>query len=373
MNIKTSKRSFLFSFLFLIFVSQNADAANQCQSLFDEVTPQNKVTAPAAVNKTNKPKPLPDVPVLIPGVYTVEGKYGPVQHYYNKSSNNKNKNEFRISSYNIADGQVINRADLLATKRKNQSANAQIIKDIDADFQIVVEVENLKTLNEFNKNHLDSKYVPFVINGNDISGKNVGLLVKRDLNLAIEYRSYREYSDQVFSRYAPVALIYEIDSHGKRSTKPKLALMLEHLKSKRSRPGQMEQTEIARIAQAEASVEIISALMNEYGTDLSVVVGGDFNSAISSAKTFYNFGFKDSFDGFSKLRTPENRATHYYFNPEIKKMEQNHIDGLLTYGSKLKVKDAGVHRPLPAPRSFSERQQRPSDHLPIYTDIQLSH
>ncbi len=318
---------------------------------------------------------------------TYQGQYGPYQIYNATSTDSESTlkplgQNIRIGTYNILNlfEHLQNDQNNPVKNHERRLGNAAAILEMNADFQLLVEVENLAALQTFNKDYLNDDYVPFLVDGNDTRGIDVALLVKKNLRIEVEYRSHKNYGGKVFSRDAPVALIFDLDSHGKRLNQPKLAIMLEHKKSKRSDPGKEDQTAATRRAQAIASVEIVELIKAEFSGNFPIIVGGDFNTAIHSSSEihpYFDYGFKDSLDLITNPIARELRDTHFYFSPEGK-LNAEQIDVLLVLGDTCKVTDAQIYptrdkdgNALPAPRSFAEREERPSDHLPIGIEINL--
>lgn len=319
---------------------------------------------------------------------TYQGQYGPYQIYNATSASHESAlkplgQNVRIGTYNI-----LNLFEHLQNDQKNPAknherrlGNAAAILEMNADFQLLVEVENLAALQTFNKDYLNSDYVPFLIDGNDTRGIDVALLVKKNLRVEIEYRSHKNYGGKIFSRDAPVALVFDLDINGKRSGSPRLAIMLEHKKSKRSDPGKEDQTAATRKAQAIASIEIVELLRSEFKSDLPIIVGGDFNTAVHSSpeiRPYFDYGFEDSLDMVDQPMPRDQRDTHYYFSP-TGEMHAEQIDALLVSGHSCKIIDAKIYptrdkdgNAMLPPKSFEEREQRPSDHLPVAIEISFA-
>lgn len=318
---------------------------------------------------------------------TYEGQYGPYQIYNATDATPESAlkplgQNIRIGTYNILNlfEHLQNDQNNPTKNHERRLGNAAAILEMNADFQLLVEVENFAALQTFNKDYLNDDYVPFIIDGNDTRGIDVALLVKKNLRVEVEYRSHKNYAGKVFSRDAPVALIFDLDKHGKKLSQPKLAIMLEHKKSKRSEPGKEDQTAVTRRAQATASVAIVEMIKSEFSGNFPIIVGGDFNTAVHDSPEitpYFDYGFKDSLDMIDQPVPHSQRDTHYYFSPEGK-LNAEQIDALLVMGDSCKVTDAQIYptrdkngNALPAPKSFEEREERPSDHLPIGIEIQI--
>lgn len=261
--------------------------------------------------------------------------------------------------------------------------NARAIHEINPDFQVIVEVENIAALKKFNETYLDHEYEPLLIEGND-SRMDVAILVKRNLPVNFEWRSFKEYKSPegspVFSRDLPVGLVFERDSQGNSNSQPKLAILATHYKSQRTKPG-AEDTAIKRQQQVVATLDIVNKLQLQYGKDFPIFLAGDFNNKIHLAPEFsslFKRGFKDTLD--LSPEPPKDRATHYFFPKKGGAPEGNQIDAILALAPGLRVLEGRVisdtdkdGHTLSAPRTFDERESRPSDHRPIGVTLELNH
>ncbi|MFS4460394.1 endonuclease/exonuclease/phosphatase family protein [Bdellovibrio sp. HCB2-146] len=293
---------------------------------------------------------------------------------------------FRVGTYNILNlydhaPARVEGAFPAVKERARRQGNARAIEEINPDFQIVVEVENIAALRRFNENYLEHQYEPLLIEGND-SRIDVAILVKRDLPVNFEWRSYKNFKGPngrpVFSRDLPVGLVYERDSRGQSLEKPKMAILATHYKSQRTDPGD-KPTDLVRREQVIATLNIVNELQLRYGNDFPILIAGDFNNSVHNASEFsalFKFGFKDTLD--MTEQPIQDRATHYYFPPKGKPPEANQIDAILALAPGLKVLSGKViadtdanGQKLPPPKTFEERENRPSDHRPIGIEIEL--
>ncbi len=318
---------------------------------------------------------------------TYEGQYGPYQIYNATTASPESAlkplgQNIRIGTYNILNlfEHLQNDQNNPVKNHERRLGNTAAIREMNADFQLLVEVENLAALQTFNKDYLNDDFVPFVIDGNDTRGIDVALLVKKNLRIEIEYRSHKNYAEKVFSRDAPVALIFDLDHSGKRLAQPRLAIMLVHQKSKRTEPGKEDQTAVTRKAQAVSSINIIQSLRAEFSGNFPIIIGGDFNTAVHTSteiRPYFDYGFKDSLDMIDQPLPHDQRDTHYYFSP-VGEMHAEQIDALLVFSETDVVTKADIYptrdkngSALAPPKSFEEREERPSDHLPIGIEICL--
>lgn len=318
---------------------------------------------------------------------TYQGQYGPYQIYNATSTDSESAlkplgQNIRIGTYNILNlfEHLQNDQNNPVKNHERRLGNTAAIREMNADFQLLVEVENLAALQKFNKDYLNDDFVPFVIDGNDTRGIDVALLVKKNLRIEVEYRSYKNYAGKVFSRDAPVALVFDLDNNGQRMSSPRLAIMLVHQKSKRTDPDKEDQTAATRRAQGKASVEIVELIKAEFKGSFPIIIGGDFNTAVHTSpeiRPYFDYGFKDSLDMIEQPLAYEQRDTHYYFSP-TGEMHAEQIDALLVFSETDVVTKADIYptrdkngNALAAPKSFEEREERPSDHLPIGIEISL--
>lgn len=293
------------------------------------------------------------------------------------------KETLRIGTYNILNlYEHTPRKDRVYPLEKDHArrlGNAKSIHDIDPDFQILVEVENVEAARAFNRDYLGNRYETLLLEGNDHGNINIALLVRQNLPVEIEWRSYRGFNNNIFSRDLPVGLVFDRNAAGEVALQPKLAILGTHYKSKRSDPGQGDQTANKRRQQVAATLEIVEGLQKEFGPELPIILAGDFNSSLHTSAEFtglFTKGFKDTLDLVET--NPMARATHYYFTPDKQMPEASQLDGILTLSPRIEVLAGRVvpdrdnaGEPLRAPISYEEREQRPSDHRPVGVEIKL--
>jgi hypothetical protein len=326
---------------------------------------------------------LKDAPLEVDFVL-YQHEFGEIVKYSaNKSLVGPLKETLRIGTYNVLNlYEHTPRKDKVYPLEKDHSrrlGNAKSIHDIDPDFQVLVEVENYQAAESFNRDYLGNRYKILLLQGNDRGNINIALLVKQDLPIDVEYRSYRGFKQHIFSRDLPVGLVYERDAQGVASTKPKFALLGTHYKSKRTHEGQADTSSDKRRQQVVATIEIVELLQKEFGADLPIVLAGDFNSGLHNSPEFqglFKQGFKDTLDALPL--SPEDRATHYYFARDNAPVDANQIDGILTLSPNVEVLAGRVipdrnaeGQTLEAPKDFNEREDRPSDHRPIGVEIKV--
>lgn len=207
---------------------------------------------------------------------------------------------------------------------------AKVLKQLGADIQCLVEVEDRLTVAAFNSQMLGSVF-PYnlVIDGNDPRGIDVGILAKRPI-LNIKTHIFDEDgSGKIFSRDC---LELELGLADGRS----LFLLLNHFKSQGY--GAQAANDAKRKRQAARVAEILK------GYDLTkdlMVVAGDFND--SPDRPPQTLQPLLSVNGLTdvlaiKFSNPADRWTYYYKKPE-------QIDFILVSDPlKAAFKDAGVER-----------------------------
>jgi predicted extracellular nuclease len=264
------------------------------------------------------------------------------------------------------------------------AAIAEIIGDkIKPDIAGLQEIEDETRFDKFNAEKLRSHYDSIVLPGNDVRFIQVGSLVNRKYPFSIEVRTNVEVTwtdpvdgkvEKLFSRDAPIS-IYRVQNHGK----PFLITINMHSKAKRNRPGDPESNMI-RTAQHKKVAEFIVELRKEFGEDAPIIVMGDTNTDVVRShelQPIRDLGFKDALE---VAGVPvEDRITHT-FHPHGGPAEKRQMDAIyLSPSLHQYVVKAEIYRYrdaqgniLPYPETFDQRSQQPSDHYPLYVDIDFS-
>lgn len=305
---------------------------------------------------------------------------------YNSASNPPLNHQIKVESYNLEN--LFEKVDPAQSALIHQKrlGSARVIKSFNPDFLVTVEIENIRALQNYSDTYLDGKYQALLIEGNDPRGIDVGLLVKKSLNVYVEWKSQKDtvfHAKKIFSRDFPIGLVYEKNANGSHSTKPLFAIIATHYKSKRMEPGSSDiDGNGLRAEQVQASVEILKGLEKQYQNSLPLIIAGDFNDTISDNspifKPLFDFGMKDSLKiAPNPSQTPLKIQTQFYFNREgVAQFQQ--IDAILFNGIGAKVVQSKVLenldtnlKQLPHPATFEERERLPSDHLSIGTIFQF--
>lgn len=260
---------------------------------------------------------------------------------------------------------------------------AVAIKDEAPDFIVMEEVEDIETLTKFSQDYLGDVYQPFLVDGNDQRGIQIGYLVKKDLPLQVTLESHKTatWTDpndrrehQLFSRDAPALMIRRRGA--KPDSAPALIFIGNHAKSQRNRGNSDPGSTILRTAQMKEIGSIIDDYQAQYGKDIPIVLGGDFNVDVHQAPDVQAIRdrMKDPFDikGISGL----DRMTHT-FHPRQGATQFHQLDALFITPSladnvvsieAYRYKDANGN-PKPLPQTYAERARNPSDHFPLVVTL----
>ncbi len=310
------------------------------------------------------------------------------------------ENKITISTYNVLNlKQMVGRyePDLTTGRRvktkpeapKSQSqitGVAEVIKEISPDILFLQEVEGVESLANFAEQDLQNQWRPLIIKGNDSRGIHIGVLIKKTIPLHFDYESHRDepFSNEhhpeikkVFSRDFAVLL-----ARPPTGGDPLFILAGVHGKSKRSENKLDPESREIRTAQAERMVEIIKYYQEKH-PNIPIMLMGDFNAEVHSEPEYSalrEFNIKDVLD-----LTPNalpvgdfGRITHTY-HPQGGSRKASQLDSILLVPPHQDfVLKAEVYRyknedgSLKAiPQTYAERQTNPSDHYPIWTELDL--
>lgn len=268
---------------------------------------------------------------------------------------------------------------------KKTKAIAKIIgQDIKPDILGLQEIDNEKALDQFNKEHLASLYDAIVRTGNDSRHIEVGTDVKRSLPFEVEVftNTHLMWDDpadpkgpqKLFSRDAPVS-VFRLPG----IAKPLFVTIVVHSKSKKDRPGDMGSDKL-RTRQHEEIARLIREVQTEFGKEIPIVVKGDTNSDVNHGpelRPIRDLGFRDVLD---VMNVAEADRTTHTFHPNDGPTENHQMDAIYISPSLFKyLRHAQVYRYkdadgniLPYPKTFEERALNPSDHFPLYADIDFT-
>lgn len=259
----------------------------------------------------------------------------------------------------------------------------EAIQDVNPDIIVLQEVESFESLQKFaSEGVLRGIYQPFLVNGNDERGIQIGFLVKRDLPFIVEFESHKEKSFYdpvekltmpVFSRDLP-ALIFRT----RPDKDPFLVVLGHHAKSMRHRPGDFE-SNILREAQTNAAADIMKTYLDKYGEDTTVTMAGDFNTEVRNSPVIKKaLSFAPSvFDLAEKTVEYSERVTHSFHPDRSKQPVYKQVDDVRIAGNyQDQITEAGIYqykdrkgriRRLPMTRK--ERDSQGSDHRAVHFKI----
>jgi hypothetical protein len=269
-----------------------------------------------------------------------------------------------------------------------QRGVAKAILDSNLDIVSVEEMENVQVLEAFNEKYLDGQYRSLLIQGNDERGINIGFLVKNDIPFELELRTNKDElwtdpegdgrPEKLFSRDLPTLIV-----RAPGRAQPLFVYLGTHYKSKRPRSSSDPESDKIRLAQVERTVEIIGRLRAEFGQDVPLMLGGDFNGEVNKESTFDALkqggaGLTDALDLAQPPLSDKERVTHIFF-PEGGSATKSQLDAiflskalrpLVAMAKVYRYKDASG-KELPIPETWKQREQNPSDHFPLLLTIKF--
>lgn len=276
---------------------------------------------------------------------------------------------------------------------------AETLLDINADIVCLNEVGGEESLNNFAKFFLGGRYRPYIMEGNSDRGIDVGYLVRNDFPFKLELRTHKNrplnflypherdtnlylegleperiVKTHYFSRDCAELRVFSEDEPGK----PKLVILLVHLKSKLDPDGIDPEGRERRKAECKTLMEIYREIRAEFSPSIPTIVAGDFNGSARKGSTAEEFEEMTKTDLESVIdiagHDGEVAATQLQFNrggginflqidflfvsPELKEHLISEQVGVYRYKSDLRVT-------LPLPKTIDQRIALPSDHYPV--------
>jgi endonuclease/exonuclease/phosphatase family metal-dependent hydrolase len=275
---------------------------------------------------------------------------------------------------------------------------ADSLLTIDADIVGVNEVGGLESLSNFAKFFLQDRYTAHLIEGNSDRGIDIGFLVKKDFKLGTELRSHKnrplgflypheEQSNAYYADRQPEKVIRthyfsrdcaELRLQREGDTKPRLIVLLLHLKSKLDPDGIDPEGRNRRAAELRTACEIYRELRTGADAGVPLIVMGDFNGNARRQSLAEEFAELKKTDlesltdilAFDDVRAATqiqfNRSgqiqylqiDYIFISPELKEHVIPEGVEVFRYHSDLKV-------PLPLPTTLDQRLALPSDHYPL--------
>ncbi len=256
------------------------------------------------------------------------------------------------------------------------------IKHIDADIWLATEVMNLESLDELSNYHLEDAY-DYKIVPSGMRGDFMVLFFKRSLNLRVTKTSFESLNvvnpftkktEPAFAQNLPIFSIFKPGS-----LTPDFAIVGTHFKSSRDRSLD-KASFFKRTQEADLAVELIKDFKSEF-PDTPVISMGDFNTGEESIELngfIHELGFVDPYihdfidphemGAITHSFHDTNGNTRYSFPDRV------FIDPLIAKD----VIQARIHRYRTRfglirslPKSIKERVKNPSDHYPVYFDINI--
>lgn len=276
-------------------------------------------------------------------------------------------------------------------------ALARSIRQMDPDILMLCEVGGRESLQYFNRLFLDDAFAVHLIEGNSDRGIDIGYLVKKSLPFTYDLLSHKQ--RPIGFLYPHERLLQETGYDHLRSAKLEshrfsrdvqelrifeegrvvLILLLVHLKSQLD-PNRIDpQGRDRRRAELETVMKIYNEVQVEFGGQVPIVLGGDFNgsAALPNPDSEFEAIYRDS-DLQDALEIAgvlkDERFTYMQMYPNrVGSMRQ--LDFIFvprSLVSRVELQETRVFRfrdefgmPLPIPRNLNEKRLLPSDHYPV--------
>ena len=259
-----------------------------------------------------------------------------------------------------------------------------IVKEQNPDIFIGTEMHFIEDAHDFMNldKDLKDKYWAFLKVGNDDRGINIVTYVKKSLNFRFKLISHKaltwvdpvtHISYPLFSRDLPVLVMTR-----PQEDKPALIVIGNHAKSKRNNPGDAESNRY-RTAQYQGIEQIIEALKKQYGEDVPLIMGGDFNTDVINGPEVAPLkgAVTSVFDSMKDHAVSmADRITHFFFDRRGNR--QGHQMDDIKVSGKVKVLNAKVVRyedqeghTMANPKTYDARARQPSDHMPVVAEIEI--
>ncbi|MCS6838320.1 MAG: endonuclease/exonuclease/phosphatase family protein [Bdellovibrionaceae bacterium] len=257
---------------------------------------------------------------------------------------------------------------------------AQIIRDYKPDFVIFQEVVDLESLRRLAWDYLRGEYGWKLYSGAKGATHHLAFIFKRNLKLRYEFRSNlnETWVDPVtgrettlFTRDVPIMIVWNQDS---LDFHPVFIFIGVHIKSPIDRYGDLG-SEILRKEQLKRIGTIITDLKKEFGDNVPIIVGGDFNIDLEKGVSWLSqIGMEEAFHSLSR-RTGKipaiNRITFVNFSGNTLRVQQ--LDGFFIDRKSVDVVDSIQVVPFrkseggrtQLPRDKREWMEMPSDHYPV--------
>jgi len=246
------------------------------------------------------------------------------------------------------------------------------------DIIMLVEVGGFQSLKNFNKHFLNDDYKVFLEPSNSDRGIDLGYLVKRSLDVEVDFKAYTKNRLKNGRKFARGVFELQI----RREEKIAAIFYLTHLKSKLD----MKKVDHEGRSQRGAEVTFLKDLylkkQNKY-QDVPILLCGDFNGIIYGDETeqellplIQNTGLKDVLDHLEK--SSDDRSTYVYFNRHGNRfpMQLDYILINSKFSHMIDTQNTQVLGYGPDfshifPSDLTEKRKHPSDHFPLFCKLDL--
>lgn len=364
MRLKTLFASTVLASVLALVPLSSANAAFTCENVFTAVKTNTnlRLISPAARLAQRQLSDVREIKVM---AYNVENLFMHLGKFERMSDE-----EFK----RVTDAEVKPEHELEGI------ATAMI--DTDPDLIVMEEVEGVEAIQRFADDYLGGRYQAMLTEGNDERGIQIGFLVKRDLPLDVTLETHKDATwvdpddgkqKRLFSRDAPALVVRRKGAPA--NSKPVLIFMGVHGKSQRDRGGDKGSVKL-RTAQYNEVGTIIDGYRAQYGADVPLMVGGDFNIDVRHSLDVEAIRERmiDPFDvkGIKGLA----RMTHT-FHPRRGNPSYNQLDAVFVSPSlRESIEEVSVYRykdedgnVKPMPSTYEERSMNPSDHFPVVVRV----
>jgi len=276
---------------------------------------------------------------------------------------------------------------------------SDVIKDIDPDIALLIEVGGLESLNEFNRDYLDHRYKTSLIRGNSSRGIDIGYLIKPGLAPYCEHLTHRnrplnflyheekkENEDLLKKGKKPRHLshlmsrdIAELRVYKDLEKKHLRSIFLGvHLKSKLDDKGFDWLGKKRRGAELKLTLKTYDHLNERYFGKVPIFITGDLNGDIRVDDEFLPLkSYSSLIDITDALKFEDSeRGTFVLFdkNKRPNLIQLDYFLGDKKWFKDIKKQDCGVYRyqkgnVLPIPQSPHVRHSLPSDHYPLVVSL----
>jgi len=291
--------------------------------------------------------------------------------------------QLRVLTFNMRDFHYTIEPEKITTKPYHQiKLLGQNLYQLQPDIMILEEVNPI-AIARFQERFLNNEYSLFTTTG-QLENMGIVFAVKKDLPFEFKLEQHREirwndpldHQDKpLFPRDAPGLKVFI-----KGDAAPRLILLGHHGKSKRDREDYKSHhvdhgSEMMRAAQAATLSKIVNQYKQQY-PGVAILVAGDFNMDIQDhVMRPLRRHMKDSFEVNPEPVAPRHQITHSYFTEKQGFFQK--IDMILGTRKFMKsVKRTFVYyfrnhrgKILFPPKSYEEREQRASDHMPLVVDL----